>query len=58
MLSADAELGMPSQPFTATPPFLKIVLTLFSRKASLPNQSLFRAATMDMGTPRVNRCCA
>jgi hypothetical protein len=36
MLSAEAELGMPSQPFTATPPFCHSVFSLFSRKALLP----------------------
>src|ERR1044072_9090086 len=36
MLSADAELGIPSQPFTATPPLAQSVLSLFSRKALLP----------------------
>src|SRR5436853_4827433 len=35
MLSADAELGIPSQPLTATPPFFQSVFSLFSRKASL-----------------------
>src|SRR5712671_919464 len=37
MLSADAELGMPSQPLTATPPFFQSVFSLFSRKAFLPD---------------------
>src|SRR4051812_34185776 len=36
MLSADAELGIPSQPLTATPPFFQSVFSLFSRTASLP----------------------
>jgi hypothetical protein len=36
MLSAEAELGMPSQPLTATPPFFQSVFSLFSRKAPLP----------------------
>src|SRR3954447_12798166 len=36
MLSAEAELGIPSQPLTATPPFFQSVFSLFSRKASLP----------------------
>ncbi len=45
MLSADAELGMPSQPFTATPPFFQRVLSLFSRKAVSP---AFAGRTMDM----------
>jgi hypothetical protein len=48
MLSAEAELGMPSQPFTATPPFFQSVLSLFSRKASLPVE-LF--SDPRMGTP-------
>src|SRR6185312_1867189 len=42
MLSADAELGMPSQPLTATPPFFQSVFSLFSRKASLPELYRFR----------------
>jgi hypothetical protein len=37
MPSAEAELGMPSQPLTTNPPFFQIVLTLFSRKAFLPD---------------------
>src|SRR6188474_2120050 len=37
MLSAEAELGMPSQPLTATPPFFQSVRSLFSRKAFLPD---------------------
>src|SRR3954464_7320410 len=40
--SADAELGMPSQPLMATPPFFQRVLSLFSRKASLPFLGFFR----------------
>src|SRR2546423_6914223 len=47
MLSADAELGMPSQPLTATPPFFQIVFSLFSRKTSLPIER-FPGATMGM----------
>ena len=41
MLSAEAELGMPSQPLTATPPFFQRVLSLFSRKAVSPDWALF-----------------
>src|SRR6185436_9703006 len=41
MLSAEAELGMPSQPLTATPPFFQSVFSLFSRKASLPIELCF-----------------
>jgi hypothetical protein len=37
MLSAEAELGIPSQPLTATPPFFQRVLSLFSRKAVSPD---------------------
>jgi hypothetical protein len=41
MLSAEAELGMPSQPLTATPPFFQRVLSLFSRKAVSPVELCF-----------------
>jgi hypothetical protein len=42
---------MPSQPFTATPPFFQSVLSLFSRKVFLPVEP-FSAATMAMGGRR------
>src|ERR1044072_7899869 len=51
MLSAEAELGMPSQPLTATPPFFQRVLSLFSRKAVSPVGLCFRP-TMDMAALR------
>src|SRR3954468_23129932 len=51
MLSAEAELGIPSQPLTATPPFFQRVLSLFSRKASLPFQA-FSVGYLGHGAPR------
>src|SRR5882762_7141345 len=54
MLSADAELGMPSQPLTATPPFFQSVFSLFSRKASLPFR-VFPPPQWAWARPRVNR---
>src|SRR5437763_5554205 len=51
MLSAEAELGMPSQPLTATPPFFQRVLSLFSRKAVSPVELCF-GPTMDMADRR------
>ena len=51
MLLAEAELGMPSQPLTATPPFFHSVRSLFSRKAFLPIFGAFQAATMGMAAP-------
>src|SRR6185295_7512147 len=53
MLSAEAELGIPSQPLTATPPFFQSVFSLFSRKASLP-LSVFRAPQWAWARLRVN----
>src|SRR3954462_8805922 len=55
MLSADAELGMPSQPFTATPPFFQSVLSLFSRKVFFPIFCLFRPPHWPWTPFRVNR---
>src|ERR1041385_848586 len=57
MLSAEAELGMPSQPLTATPPFFQSVFSLFSRKASLP-LSLISADNGHGCVAGSIRCCA
>src|ERR1041384_5119215 len=57
MLSAEAELGMPSQPFTATPPFFQRVLSLFSRKAVSP-MSFVRGEDGHGCDARSIRCCA
>src|SRR5437588_12745000 len=54
MLSADAELGIPSQPLTATPPFFQSVFSLFSRKSSLPIER-FPSPQWARARPRVNR---
>src|SRR6267154_3727285 len=55
MLSADAELGMPSQPLTATPPFFQSVFSLFSRKAFLPDFRLSSSPHWPRARAGVNR---